>query len=276
MYKALSPGAMGIRVGSLEEAIRIAHDAGFEGVEIGIHEVADLVDAHGADHVRGLFDGAGIRPAGWGMPVEFRKDDSTYQEGLKSLPRLARAAQAIGCTRTCTWIMPCSDTRPYEENRKFHIERFKPISAILADHGCSFGLEFIGPKTLRDSQKYPFIHTMDAMLEMCAEIGPNMGVLLDCWHWYTSEGTVEQIHKAKASQIVYVHVNDAPEGVPLDQHVDNKRCLPGATGVIDIAGFLQALAAIGYDGPVIPEPFGSPASWAADSLRAIWKRAGLS
>ncbi len=84
MYKALSPGAMGIRVGSLEEAIRIAHDAGFEGVEIGIHEVADLVDAHGAEHVRGLFDGAGIRTAGWGMPVEFRKDDSTYQEGLKA------------------------------------------------------------------------------------------------------------------------------------------------------------------------------------------------
>ena len=27
------------------------------------------------------------------------------------------------------------------------------------------------------------------------------------------------------------------------------------TGVIDIAGFLQALQEIGYDGPVTPEPF---------------------
>ena len=33
------------------------------------------------------------------------------------------------------------------------------------------------------------------------------------------------------------------------------RRLPGATGVIDIAGFLQTLREIGYDGPVTPEPF---------------------
>ncbi len=33
------------------------------------------------------------------------------------------------------------------------------------------------------------------------------------------------------------------------------RNLPGATGVIDIAGFLQALQSIGYDGPITPEPF---------------------
>jgi hypothetical protein len=31
--------------------------------------------------------------------------------------------------------------------------------------------------------------------------------------------------------------------------------LPVATGVIDTAGFLQALVAIGYDGPARPEPF---------------------
>jgi len=37
--------------------------------------------------------------------------------------------------------------------------------------------------------------------------------------------------------------------------VDSVRALPGETGVIDIAGFLQALHAIGYSGPVTPEPF---------------------
>ncbi|HON06675.1 MAG TPA: sugar phosphate isomerase/epimerase, partial [Verrucomicrobiota bacterium] len=36
---------------------------------------------------------------------------------------------------------------------------------------------------------------------------------------------------------------------------DNKRELPAATGVIDLKGFLMALAKIGYDGPVRAEPF---------------------
>jgi sugar phosphate isomerase/epimerase len=55
--------------------------------------------------------------------------------------------------------------------------------------------------------------------------------------------------------VVYVHVNDAPVGVPIAEQVDNKRELPGDTGVIDIAGFLKALHKIGYNGPIVAEPF---------------------
>jgi sugar phosphate isomerase/epimerase len=96
---------------------------------------------------------------------------------------------------------------------------------------------------------------MQGMLDMGAEIGPNVGLLLDCWHWYTSHGTVEDLRRLKPEQVVYVHVNDAPSGVPVDEQVDSVRCLPGETGVIDIAAFLQVLQSIGYDGPVTPEPF---------------------
>src|SRR6185369_16124190 len=118
-------------------------------------------------------------------------------------------------------------------------------------------------------------HQMAPMLEMGAEIGSNVGLLLDVWHWYTSGGTVDELKALRNEQVVYVHVSDAPVGVPVDKQIDNKRCLPGATGVIDIGGFLGALKQIGYDGPIVPEPFGNAASWAADSLRAIWKTAGI-
>jgi len=96
-----------------------------------------------------------------------------------SAPRLAKAAGAIGGGRTMTWIMPCSNDLNFDANRRFHIARFRPVAEILAEHGCALGLEFIGPKTLRGSQKYPFIHTMEAMVAMGAEIGPNVGLLLD-------------------------------------------------------------------------------------------------
>lgn len=275
MYKALSPGAMGLRVGNLQEAIDLARTAGFEGVEFGIHEAASLVDEHGADHVRGMFSDAGLKPAGWGLPVDWRGEESKWREGIDDLPRLAKAAAAIRCHRTMTWIMPCSNDRPFEENRRFHVERFKPVADMLAAHDCRLGLEFIGPKTMRDSQKHPFIYRMEDMLAMGSDIGPNVGLLLDCWHWHTSGGTVDDLRKLRNEQVVYVHVNDAPPGVSMDQYVDNQRALPGATGVIDIAGFLSALDEIGYDGPVVPEPFGNPATWAMESLNAIWKTAHL-
>ena len=41
----------------------------------------------------------------------------------------------------------------------------------------------------------------------------------------------------------------------VEQQVDSRRELPGATGVIDVKTFLGAMVKIGYDGPVVCEPF---------------------
>lgn len=255
MFTCLSPGAIGVRATNLKEAIEAARIGGFEGVEFNPHEVADLVEKQGADYVKSLFAHADVRPGAFGLPVEWRGDIAKWQEGLADLPRVCSAAVAIGCNRTATWVPPASNTLPFEENWRFHVERFGPIAKILADVGCYLGLEFIGPLTSRRDYLYPFIYTMHKMLELAHEIGPNVGLLLDSWHWYTSNGTVEDIERLHKEEVVYVHINDAPAGIPRDEQIDNQRALPGETGVIDITGFLRALHRIGYDGPVTPEPF---------------------
>ena len=55
-----------------------------------------------------------------------------------------------------------------------------------------------------------------------------------------------------------VHVNDAPAGVATGDQMDSVRCLPGETGVIDLNIFLGTLQQVGYDGPVVVEPFNAP------------------
>ncbi len=255
MYKALSPHTIGVRPASIHEAIGLARAGGFDGLEVGIREVAALVEERGAEEVKALFAEAGLRPAGWGMPVDWRTTEETWRRDLEELPRLAQAAAAIGAPRTTTWILPGSDERPYDENRRFHVARLKPIADVLGEHGCRFGLEFVGPKTKRDTLRHPFIYRMEDMLDLGREMGPNVGLLLDCYHWYTSGGTLDDLRGLTPEQVVYVHVNDAPAGLAVDQQQDLVRALPGETGVIDIAGFLQSLRAIGYDGPVVAEPF---------------------
>ncbi len=284
MYKAVSPGAIGVSVATLDDALTAAKTGGFDGVEISPFEIADLIEASDTHPVRAKFADAGITPAGFGLPLEWRGAEDAWRAGLNDLPRLAEAAAAVGATRTMTWIMPCSDDRPFEENRDFHVTRFTPVAKILADHGLSLGLEFIGPKTLRETQQFPFIHTMEDMLALGRDIGPNVGLLLDSYHWYTSHGTVEQLRALTPAEVVVVHVNDAPSGVAVDDQLDGVRDLPGATGVIDIAGFLQSLQSIGYDGPVIPEPFVNLSNLPSDAARLqrvgaamddIWRKAGL-
>lgn len=255
MFKTLSTGTIGCNPGDLRAALALAHLGGFEGLEVHAPAVADEIDRDGADAVQKRFADVRIRPAGFGLPLDWRTTDENWRRGLDQLPRRAKAAAALGIDRCFTWVMPCSNERTLEQNIPFHIERFKPIADILARHHIRLGLEFIGPKTLRDSQKHPFIHTMADMLDLGRQIGPNVGILLDAFHWYTSHATLDDIRALRAEQVVYVHVNDAIAGVDVDQQLDQVRDLPGASGVIDITGFLQALKSIGYDGPITPEPF---------------------
>src|SRR5687767_6322249 len=119
MYKALSPYAVGLRPANLQDALEMAKKAGFEGLEYNAGEMAALIDQKGADSVRKMFSDTGIRPAGFGLPVEWRKDEVTWRAGLEKLPREAAAAAAIGNDRCPTWVMPCSNDRAFDENWKF-------------------------------------------------------------------------------------------------------------------------------------------------------------
>jgi sugar phosphate isomerase/epimerase len=267
MYKTLCPGAVGLNPASLDDALRLAALGGFQGLEINVGEVADLLEKDRATNVRQRFTDAGVRAAAWGLPTDWRSSDENWKRGLEQLPRLASAAAAVGADRTATYILSWSDTLPFEENRAFHIERFRPIAEILKHYEISLGLEFLGPKTLYAGKAHPFIHDMQTMLDMAAEIGPNVGLLLDCFHWYTARADVDDILSLIPDQISYVHVNDAPKGTPIDEQLDGVRGLPGETGEIDIAGFLQALQKIGYDGPVTPEPFKNLSALASDEDR---------
>jgi len=249
MYKALNPWAIGVKV-PIEQCVELAKKNGFEGIYFDVRWAAQVGPAKAKETL------AGLKPAAFGLPFNYSCETSDFTEKVLELGKLAAAAEAIGCTRSSTWVPSWHEEMPYDENFMFHRRRIQWIGEALREHGISFGMEFLGPKTLRDGHKYEFIHTMSEMLRLCYETGTgNLGLLLDCWHWYTSGGTLDDVKALKPEQVVDVHVNDAPPGIPLDQQKDNVRALPGETGVIDVRGFLEALESIGYKGPVMAEPF---------------------
>jgi sugar phosphate isomerase/epimerase len=255
MYACLSPGAIGIRM-ALPDALKLAAATGFEGLELNIGEAADLAEQRGVEVVKDLFVQAGLRVGNWGLPVEFRRDDAAYQADMRSLPRLARLAQQLGATRCATWMLPFSDELRFMEHLDMIVGRLRPAAQVLADHGVRLGLEFVGPRTLRQGHKFSFISTMEGMLGLCSAIGTgNVGLLLDSFHWYTAHGTAQDIASLRNEDVVLVHLNDGVAGKGPDEQLDLVRALPGETGVIDLAAFLGELNAIGYDGPVVVEPF---------------------
>jgi len=257
----LSCGAIGVKA-NLAQAIDLAARYRFEAVDPDGSEMVSMSDGQITD-LLGLLKSKNLVFGAAGLPVEFRRDEARFKEDLKKLPAIGTALHKGGVTRIGTWIMPNHAELTYLQNLRLHATRLRETADLLADSGLKLGLEYVGPKTLWTAARYPFIHTMAELRDLLAEINrPNVGFVLDSWHAYTSGDKESDLLSLKGSEVVVVDLNDAPEGVPVDQQVDSKRRLPAATGVIDVKTFLSALVRIGYDGPVRAEPFD-------DSLRKM-------
>jgi sugar phosphate isomerase/epimerase len=233
-----------------------------------------------------MFAASGVLPGQWSLPVAWNKDEQ-WQADLAALPQLASLGRQLGCTRTTTWIMPGSDAYAYTANWEWHIRRFRPIASALADEGCSLGIEFVGPRTLRARFAHPFVFTLGGMMDLAAAIGTgNVGLLLDAFHLFVSGGSVADMARLTAADVVAVHVNDGVEGVPLDEQLDQVRRLPTESGVLPLADFMRGLQKIGYDGPVTAEPFSArvnaltdphqAAALVAEYMDRLWRASGLS
>ena len=236
----LSCGAIGVKA-SMSQALDYAAKYDFEAIEA---DAGWLASASESD-VAKFLDRMKEKNLVWaqaGLGVEFRKSEAEFKDGMKALPATAKALKRAGVERVGTWLMPMSS---YLENFKQHARRLREVAAVLGDHGCRLGMEYVGPKTLWASSRYTFIHTMREMKELIAEMGkPNVGIVLDTWHWYTAGETTADLKTLTNHDIVSVDMNDAPTGIPVDQQQDGKRELACATGVIDVAGFLNALNSI--------------------------------
>ena len=276
MFLSLNSVLISGRVGWPDFA-RLAAKTGFPGTDVMLKAAMEA----GAATTNSLLAGLNLRPAVLDFPVEFRKDDATFQQGLATLGDAARFAADIHCPRMITWIMSSSNT-PSDELRRLYKQRFTDSARILAEHNVRLGLEFLGPLHLRKQFKYEFIWRMNDMLAFTKECGPNVGLLLDAWHWHHAGATTQDIVNAGRQNIVHVHFDDSPN-LPPEQIRDDQRLLPGE-GVINLTGFLQALQKIGYTDALSVEVFGRglkdmPVEQAAklglDSSLAVFRKAGV-
>ena len=284
--------------------LQVAKNAGYDGLEVKIEEIARLVREKSIDYVEDCFAEAEIAVGGWCLPSPWIEDfkyvvprwedvELTWRGGeerqdnlLRALPNLARISQQLGCRWAYTWILTFSDDRDYAENFDWHVQQLRPVVEILKDFDVRLGLEWQAPlKNLRKGRRYDFIEDMSGMLELCREIEvgkDSVGLLVDSWHWHLSGGTLEDLQSLRAEQVAYVHICDAPAGIAPAEQIDLVREVCGETGVIDLVGFLKCLQQIGFDGPITPSVPGSKsleglstleeARANCESLEKLWRK----
>ncbi|MCY0874769.1 MAG: sugar phosphate isomerase/epimerase [Firmicutes bacterium] len=250
MLRGLTRAGLGNGL-EVEAFAKLAGAYRFEAIDVGGSEISTLFATYGVEGSKEFLAAQGVVVGSIGLPVEWRTDEETFRSGLRQLAADAEAAAQVGCTACCTYVLPSTDYNA-AHFMALATSRLRACAQILGAYGLHLGLEFVGPHHLRTRWANPFIWDMSSTLDWIDAIGEsNVGLLLDAYHWYTTSGTVSDIEKLTASQIVHVHINDAPE-LPVEQVLDNDRLYPGE-GVIDLGGFLGALKKIGYQGAVAQE-----------------------
>lgn len=247
MLKGLTRAGLG-NVGDTERFIALASRNGFQAVDI---DVAGFAEGRGVEGANELLRSHNVVVGSIGLPVQWRTTDEEFRGGLPALLKNAALAQQLGCSSCTTYILPSTD-EPAAAFMASAIRRLRLCAQMLGAYGIRLGLEFVGPHHLRTRWKNPFIWTMADTLDMIEAIGePNVGLLLDSYHWYTNGLGTGDVARLRADQIVHVHLNDAPN-VPVEEALDNGRLITGE-GVIDLVGFLQALKQTGYKGVLAQE-----------------------
>ena len=237
--------------GSFEEFLDAAAAAGFPAVDTGIEPLVEVAVNQGITAAAEVLAKRKLKLIVIGVSAPWQSDDVQFQAGLPAFQKQVETAAKLGIARGVTWVPSWSDV-PYADRLAQVLPRLRKVYEILDGSGLLFGVEFLGPKTLRKGP-HEFVHTLEQGVELADAIGPRCGLLLDAFHWFTAGGTPGTLGKVPVELIVYVHVNDAPNR-PRDEQIDGERLLPG-DGIIDLQGFTGTLRRIGYRGPVAVEVF---------------------
>jgi len=110
-----------------------------------------------------------------------------------------------------------------------------------------------GTNILFEVMPFAMIDNLGGALEMCELAdAANGGLMIDTWHIVKMRTPYAELAAAPKRFILGVELNDGyldtPEGMDLQTETTQHRAFPGQ-GEFDMPGFMEAVAATGYDGP---------------------------
>ena len=241
---------------SFPESCRLAKKFGFDAVNAD----RTFLREHGPDQTVSLLKQHKIKPGAFAFSAAFNAcyTDSDFQESLEIFKQDLSLCREAGFKCCVGYVQPSSNTLSYYDHFTLLCGRLKRLKPLLEAYEVRLGLEFIGPTTMRIRRKFDFIHTLDGIRCLIAAANAQncVGFKLDAIHWYTSGAGLLDIEKLSREEVVYVEINDGLKG-DYDRFTlpEFQREIPGATGIIDIAGMLRKLDTLGFHGPVVVEPW---------------------
>ena len=263
-----------IRPSSLKDKVRIAAEAGYDGIEPWDTELEEYEKKGGNLKELGLeIKKLGLKvPSVIGLWNAIPDTMELFNSSLAETRRRMRMAHDIGAEHIQT--IPNKLSENY--NHKWVAERYRDIVEIgLKEYNIKPALVFV---------KYITIKTLGQAVGIAMDANhPMARVIPDVYHMYISGGGFEGLKLLKGDAIAIFQFNDSPSTPAFKDLKDEHRVYPG-DGILPLDSIFKDLKATGYKGFISLEMY-NPNYWKEDHLTvaktglkktlAILKKAGV-
>lgn len=236
--------------------ILAARDAGYDCLEIWASKLRTFLKTSTVVHLKRLLDDSNLEP--WSINsiehITFRHQED-YAQIKAECEELCAIAKAIECPFVVVVPGKSPENIGREEIITESVRVLNELAAIAAKHDVALAFEFLG-------QTDCSVQTLELCNEIVEQVNrPNVGLVLDSFHFYAGNSSLESIKEVRPESICIFHINDA-EDLPPEQLTDAHRLFPGQ-GILPLQEIKRELDNIGYDRTVSIEIF-RPEYWERD------------
>jgi 2-keto-myo-inositol isomerase len=218
-----------------------AKAAGYDYVEIWAAKLRTFLHNQTTNDLKELIAKTGVPPLSINSieHVTFRDSDA-YDSIKAECEELSRIAAAI----RCPFIVVVPGRLPNSGATRAEVitesvRVLNELCDIAARHNTSLAFEFLG-------QPDCSVPTLDLAHEIVRATDlPNLGMVIDSFHFYAGNSTIEMLESVDPKLIYVFHINDA-ENLPREQLEDRHRLLPGL-GILPLRDMIKTFRKIGYD-----------------------------
>lgn len=261
--------------GNVLTDIRLAKEAGFDGIELQSPKLYRYLDAgYSVESLVPELDGIAV--SGLGAVLDMERQGERKEEFLREVRRMCEIASALGApnVQLCTGPVDWNVVKDFRAARLDDADpRYRGLLGVTEAEAIR-----ATASNLRDAAAIADEFGLGVYLEplawapinRCAQLRriieeadrPNIGATIDFWHFWTVGDTLEEVRAFPAELITAVHVSD---GLDLDRQTEVPdqsvhRDVVNGGGSIPLQLWVDAVKSTGYDGWYCSEMFSTRAN----------------
>ncbi|MFP7492289.1 sugar phosphate isomerase/epimerase [Terribacillus saccharophilus] len=233
----------------LANDLELCEQHGYDYIEIRtMDKLPEYLEQQSLEQLSSYFQEHHIKPLALNALVYFNnRSEEDYQQLLKEFKQMLEYAKELQVPYIVVVPLVTKEKILKEDIKSSSVAVLQELAELAEPYGVKLAVEFVGHPECT-------INTFEQAYDIVEHVNdPNVGLVLDCFHFHAMNSSMDTLKQADISKIFILHMDDT-EDFPIGSLVDEDRVWPGH-GAIDLDGILSVLTEKGYDGAATVELF---------------------